>query len=162
MIMWSSIEACASVICASLPCYAPLLKKGGSLGSFVIGMRSLFSLSRKDRSHSASSKPSMQKGASSSSSERIISEPTSIDSSTRDDIKGSGRGTDMEMGQIRLETAVEVGRSTGASETPAGGTSSPCLAKAYFPGVPRYPVTEEARSRQHTVLHDYKDQCLGR
>lgn len=160
--MWSSIEACVSVICASLPCYAPLLKKAGSLGPFVIGMRSLFSLSKKDRSRSASSKQSMQKGASSSSSERIILEPTSIESSTRDDTKGSGRGTDMEMGQIRLKTVVDIERSTRASEAPAGGTCSPCLVKAYLPGFPRYPFSEEARSQQHTVLHDHKHQCLER
>lgn len=66
MIMWSSIEACASVICASLPFYAPLLRKGFSLGPFFTSLRSAFSLPRKeDRSRSVSSKRSMQKETSS-------------------------------------------------------------------------------------------------
>ncbi len=63
----------------------------------------MFSFPRKDLSRSVSSKRSSRKET--SSSERIISEPTVIESGTQEDIKGGGgRGTDMEMGQIGLET----------------------------------------------------------
>ena len=126
MIMWSSIEACASVICASLPCYAPLLKKGGRLGLLIASVRSVFSLPRKGSSRSVSSKRSMQKET--SSSERIIAEPTIIEFGTREDIKAGGRVADMEMGQIRLKTMVDIGNITGVC--------SPCLAMAYSADIP--------------------------
>ncbi|CAF9932551.1 MAG: hypothetical protein HETSPECPRED_008396 [Heterodermia speciosa] len=41
--MWSGIEACASVICANLPCYAPLLKSRPP-GSIKTRFRERFSL----------------------------------------------------------------------------------------------------------------------
>ena len=136
MIMWSSIEACASVMCASLPCYAPLLKKVGSLGTFVMSVRSVFSLPRKDSSRSVSSKRSMQKET--SSSERIIPKPTVIEFSTQEDIKGGARGTDMEMGQIRLETLMDVETITRVSEPLPDVSPSPCVARAYSVGAPCY------------------------
>lgn len=117
MIMWSSIEACASVICASLPYFSPLLKKGGSLGPFFTSLRSMFSLPRKDLSRSLSSKRSMRRET--SSSEETILGPGIFDSGTREDIKGGRRGTDMEMGQIRLETTVHVENASGVSEAPS-------------------------------------------
>ena len=73
---------------------------------FLASVRSMFSLSGKDRSRSASSKPSMHKGT--SSSERIISEPTHIEAGTQEDIRSDGQGRDIEMGQIRLKTRVDV------------------------------------------------------
>lgn len=76
----------------------------------------MFSLYRKDSWRSVSSKRSMQKGT--SSLEKIIPEPTVIESGTQEDIKGRNRATDVEMGQIKLETKVEVERLTGASEPP--------------------------------------------
>ena len=79
----------------------------------------------------------MQKGT--SSSEKIILEPSVIELRTQEDIKGSGRATDVEMGQIRLETTVEVENNIiGVSEPPPGGASSPHLAKAHSAGVPCY------------------------
>ena len=54
-----------------------------------------------------------------SSLERIMSEPTVIDSSTQAKFKGSGRGTEIEMGQIWLKTDVDVESNIKASEVPS-------------------------------------------
>ena len=42
MIMWSGIEACASTICANLPCYAPLLKRGSNARGAVNTVQTVF------------------------------------------------------------------------------------------------------------------------
>ena len=65
-----------------------------------------------------------------SSSERIIAEPIIIEFGKREDIniKGGGQVADMEMGQIRLKTMVDIGNITEAC--------SPCLAMAYSAGIP--------------------------
>ena len=39
MILWSGIEACASILCANLPCYAPLYHNS-PLKSFINSIRS--------------------------------------------------------------------------------------------------------------------------
>ena len=131
MIMWSSIEACASVICASLPCYAPLLKKAGSIGTLFTSLRSVFSLPKKNFSSPVSSKRSTQKET--SSLEKIIPNTTDIESGTQDDIKGGGRATEIKMGRIRRATLVDI--QAGISEPLP---HSPCLGKTHFEGVPSY------------------------
>lgn len=137
MIMWSSIEACASVICANLPCYAPLLapllKKAGSIGVLFTSLRSMFSLSKKDSFRSVSSKKSTQKET--SSSEKIIPNPTVIESGTKEDTKYSGRGTDMEMGRITHATKVDAEAVPPVSKPLP---HRPCLNSIYSAGFPSY------------------------
>ena len=156
--MWSSIEASTSVVCASLPCYAPLLEKGGVLKAFVTGMHSLCLLSKKIRSRSTLSKRSMPNET--SSSERIMSKPTVIDSSTQAKFQGSGEGKDLEMGQIRVKTDVNVESNTKASEALARGALSPCIAQGVL-GDPFYD-THAARmlALDHIVLQKHTDQCM--
>lgn len=157
--MWSSIEASTSVVCASLPCYGPLLKKGGVLRAFVTGMRSLFSLSKKTRSRSVLLKRSMPNET--SSSERTMSGPTVIDSSTQANFKGSVQGTDLEMGQIRVETDVNVESITKASEALARGARSPCIAQDVL-GDPSYDTYAARKlALDHIVLQRHTDQCMG-
>ena len=43
--MWSGIEACASTVCANMPCYAPLLTRGHVLEYLVNSIQSLLSRS---------------------------------------------------------------------------------------------------------------------
>ena len=131
MIMWSSIEACASVICASLPCYAPLLKKAGGIGTLFTSLRSVFSLPKKSLSSSVSSKRSTQKET--SSFDKVLPSPTVIESGTQEDIKGGGRVTDVEMGSIRRATMVDI-ESRVSEPLP----HSPCLGRTHFAGVPSY------------------------
>ena len=74
----------------------------------------MFSLQRKDSWRSVSSKRSTQKET--SSSEKIIPQATVIEYSTQKDVKGGSRGTDMEMGSIKVKTMVDVEKFAGASE----------------------------------------------
>ena len=46
MIMWSGIEACASTICANLPCYGPLLRKIPSARFIAASIRAVFTSAR--------------------------------------------------------------------------------------------------------------------
>lgn len=131
MIMWSSIEACASVICASLPCYAPLLNKAGSIGTLFTSLRSVFSLPKKSFSSSVSSKRSTQKET--SSVEKMIPDPTVVESGTQEETKGAGRGTDVEMGRIRRATMVDI-EARVSEPLP----HSPCLGRTQFAGAPSY------------------------
>lgn len=123
--MWSIIEACASVICANLPFYAPLLKKGFSLVPLFTSLRSVFSFHKKDRSRSVSSKWSMRKET--SSLERIIREPIVVGCDAQDDTKDGDQGPDIEMRQIRPKTMMDDKGIAEASEPPVGGASRPCL-----------------------------------
>lgn len=132
MIMWSSIEACASVICANLPCYAPLLKKAGSISILFTSLRSMFS-SRKDLLHSGSSTGSMPKDT--SSTEKIIPCPTVIESGTNGGFKRDDRASDMELGHIRRETTMDEEARAGVDKPLP---QCPCIARAYSAGNPNY------------------------
>ncbi|KAL6722362.1 hypothetical protein ACLMJK_001469 [Lecanora helva] len=57
MIMWSGIEACASVICACLPCYAPLITANPTLKSLVARFKRRPSWHTISTSHSGSKLP---------------------------------------------------------------------------------------------------------
>ena len=72
MIMWSGIEACASTICANLPCYAPLLKRGSSVRYVLGNLRSILK-----SPHSLFSRRSTSKSTSFEDiyTERLASEP---------------------------------------------------------------------------------------
>ena len=99
MIMWSGIEACASTICANLPCYGPLLKRGPSL-SYILGViRSAFSLSRTLFSRGSSSKTTFVE---SGSTERFAKEPEVSHNSTTVErgIRGGRLGPDLELGEF--------------------------------------------------------------
>lgn len=40
IVMWSGIEACASTICANLPCYGPLIGRARSVSSIIMALSS--------------------------------------------------------------------------------------------------------------------------
>ncbi|CAD6578978.1 MAG: hypothetical protein ASARMPRED_008913 [Alectoria sarmentosa] len=71
MIMWSGIETCASTICANLPCYGPLLKRGPSLKYLFANIRSAFTSPRGLFSRRSSPKSTFQE---TTSTERLANE----------------------------------------------------------------------------------------
>lgn len=105
MIMWSGIEACASTICANLPCYAPLLKRGPSLSYIFTTLRSLFTSPRSLFSRRNSPKGTFEE---STSTERFASEPEVPRNTTivEGGIRRQKHESDLELGQIRVETTV--------------------------------------------------------
>ena len=107
MIMWSGIEACASTICANLPCYGPLLKRGPSL-NYILGiLQSAFTSPRNVR-------PSLSRNTflEIRSTERFAKEPEVPRNSTTVEggIRGGRHGSDLELGQMRVDTTVGAGQ----------------------------------------------------
>ena len=122
-IMWSGIEACTSVVCGNLPCYAPLLRnsEGQSKFSGVINsLRSTFSSPSRSR-HQGSYAKSAQK---TTSSESMIDDSrrnenfTSYDGRMRTNVNGGLFGgetqpsaQDLELRGIKVTTSMHVGDS---------------------------------------------------
>lgn len=100
MIMWSGIEACASNICANLPCYAPLLKRGPSLKYIFTSLRSVLK-----SPHSLFSRHSSAKNTfvEITSTERLANEPRGNYNSTNleGNIHRPTQAFDLELGQMR-------------------------------------------------------------
>ena len=105
MIMWSGIEACASTICANLPCYAPLLKRGPSLSNIFTTLRSLLTSPRSLFSRHNSPDNTFQE---SPSTERFANEPEVPRNTTTVEggIRRQKHESDVELGQIRVEITV--------------------------------------------------------
>ena len=101
MIMWSGIEACASTICANLPCYAPLLKRGPSVRYLLASLRSVLKSPHSLFSRHSSSKNTFVEIT---STERLANEPG--DPLNRDTVEGNAQrptthGPDLELGQMK-------------------------------------------------------------
>ena len=96
MIMWSGIEACASNICANLPCYAPLLKRGSSVRYIVSSLRSVLK-----SPHSLFSRHTSPKNTfvEITSAERLANEPRGTH--VEGNIHHPTQGFDLELGQMR-------------------------------------------------------------
>ncbi|CAF9941013.1 hypothetical protein IMSHALPRED_002251 [Imshaugia aleurites] len=105
MIMWSGIEACASNICANLPCYAPLLRRGPSLEHVFATLRSALKLPRSLLSRRSSPRTTFQE---TTSTERLANEPEVLRNFTTAEggIHRPKHNNDLELGQIRVETTV--------------------------------------------------------
>lgn len=113
--MWSGIEACASTICACLPCYAPLMGTVPGIDSLFASFRSVFFSKRYNSGSSTSrSRPSAaarRSGNSTSSTENIVSNPgghpsvkTSIRRADTDDRL---RREEFKMGEIMVRKSVD-------------------------------------------------------
>ena len=105
--MWSGIEACASTVCANLPCYEPLLKRGPSLRYLLVQIQSAFTTRLSLIFHRGNS---FQRSA---STESFANDPHAPHSTTTVETGGRGGegGLDLELGVIRVETTI------GASPT---------------------------------------------
>ena len=100
MIMWSGIEACASTICANLPCYGPLLKRSPSFRYLFASIRSAFTSPRGFFSRRTPSKNTYQE---TNSTEGFAKEPGVSYNSTivEGNIHGSTHEPDIELGQMK-------------------------------------------------------------
>lgn len=109
--MWTGIEACASTLCASLPCYYPLMSQI-ALG-FETLMASLFSVFSnstagysRSRSRSGKSAKNQHPWQEASSEENINSRSeyvkTVIEAGVRRD-----SASELEMGKIKVETTMQ-------------------------------------------------------
>ena len=107
MVMWSGIEACASTVCANLPCYAPLLKRGPSLRYILGQIQSAITTRLSLIFHRGNS---FQESA---STERFANEPHAPRSTTTVEtgVRRAEGELDLELGEIRVETTM------GASQT---------------------------------------------
>ena len=112
--MWSGIEACASVICANLPCYGPLLSKTKGLKLSLGSLQSRISLRGRVRNHSlsASKRPKRSK---SSSRENIIAAQYGVENN----IEGIGprqvSESELETGRIKVQ--IMIGGDSGVATT---------------------------------------------
>ena len=122
MIMWSGIEACASIVCANLPCYGTVVRDNPRIKSFVNSMRGSFSRSSRGRGVSDSgigsgigSGNNMRLQRLSSQEKPIVSaEPhlpgtqTSISGGAADIGYGYGRESELERGGIKIDYTIGV------------------------------------------------------
>ena len=119
MIMWSGIEACASIVCANLPCYGTVVSDNPRIKSFVNSMRGSFSRSSRGREVSDSgigSGNNMRLQRLSSQEKPIVSaEPhlpgtqTSIRGGSAADVGyGYGRESELERGRIKIDYTIGV------------------------------------------------------
>ena len=108
MIMWSGIEACASTVCANLPCLAPLVKGNRSLKSWIDEIQSTLTGLGSPFSRRSSSEKTFLK---TKTTERLGLSPGMSYSETtiRGGTTGSNRDMDLELGQIKVETTVGAG-----------------------------------------------------
>ena len=121
MIMWSGIEACASIVCASLPCYGTVVRDNTRIKSFVNSMRASLSRSSRGRGVSDSgigsgigSGNNMRLQRLSSQEKPIVStEPhlpgtqTNIRGGVAADI-GYGRESELERGGMKIDYSIGV------------------------------------------------------
>ena len=118
MIMWSGIEACASIVCANLPCYGTVIRDNPRIRSFVNSMRGSFSRSSRGKGVSDSgigSGNNMRLQRLSSQEKPIVStEPhlpgtqTSISAGAADFGYGYGRESELERGGIKIDYSIGV------------------------------------------------------
>jgi len=99
IIMWSGIEACASIVCANLPCYTAFVGMNG-YRVFLNSFTSLFSFTSRSNSWKRSGKASHD----TSSSENIV------DNGVKTDIQVVEQyipNPDLEMGTINVKTTMD-------------------------------------------------------
>lgn len=113
IIMWSGIEACASTICANLPCYGPLLGRARSIESIIASLRSFFSVGSTRPSTGAPSKKKSAHGPSASTENMVW-----LEAGVENYIEGGGPrtasgelGPDVELGTIKVHNAVDINSS---------------------------------------------------
>ena len=98
--MWSGIEAHASVICACLPCYAPLLKVNSRIKSILTSLRTRSSRRGNFSSRPANKSPSDALRRVTSSAEYIEPFITSFETKIERGAKMHATENELEMGHI--------------------------------------------------------------
>ena len=99
IIMWSGIEACASTVCANLPCYGQLAGSGPKTASYIKSVGSSFGGSSKPYR-----KPSRQDG--SASLEGIVTPlPTGLQTRI-EHTNANSLDPDIELNQVQVRTTI--------------------------------------------------------
>ena len=104
--MWSGIEACASVICANLPCYTPFLGKARGDKPSV---RPKLSFNFSSGHSNPWSRPSgeVSKHKATSSTEIIITGRNAVETSIEGAALTSLSNRDIQMGDVVVHTTVD-------------------------------------------------------
>ena len=97
IIMWSGIEACASTVCANLPCYGQLVGSAPKTASYIKSVGSSFGGSSKPYR-----KPSRQDG--SASLEGIVT-PTGLQTKI-EYANANNLDPDIELNQVQVRTTI--------------------------------------------------------
>ncbi|KUJ11272.1 uncharacterized protein LY89DRAFT_786888 [Mollisia scopiformis] len=113
IIMWSGIEACASTICANLPCYGPLIGRARSISAIITNIGSFFSL-RTSKNASTKRKPDLERGVSASSDNIIWLEPSVENSIEGGAVKVESREEAREY--VELEEGIKVRNSVNIDQ----------------------------------------------
>ena len=98
--MWSGIEACASTVCANLPCYGQLIGSGPKTASYLKSVGSSFGGSSKPYS-----KPSRRQDGSASLEGIVTPRPTGLQ--TRIEYANANNlDPDIELNQVQVRTTI--------------------------------------------------------
>jgi hypothetical protein len=109
IIMWSGIEVCASTLCASLPCFGPLINHFHHITPFTATTTSFMSIGTNAPTRTTSKGASMHSPY--ASRENILGFETRTDNvingaSSRDTSKGSE--INIELGSIKVDNSVNI------------------------------------------------------
>lgn len=110
IIMWSGIEACASTLCANLPCYGSLLGRARSITSIVPVFSSFLSI-RTTRNSGGASSRGKSAHSPSASRENILWLETRVENVIEGGALGAasrGEGRNVELGSIRVDNSINI------------------------------------------------------
>lgn len=107
IIMWSGIEACASVICANLPCYVSIVGKASRFKAVVFSFCSKLSESMNSKFRLSSKAKEWPSQKITSSAEKIVTWPVGVETVIARSSEGDRTTTELEKGKIRVQTRLD-------------------------------------------------------
>lgn len=105
IIMWSGIEACASTICANLPCYGAIVGKARRFKPILSSFYSKFSKGMNSTFRIRHKEWSSQKIM--ASADNVVTWPSGVDTVIAGPSEGDRSTTELEMGKIRVQTELD-------------------------------------------------------